>query len=138
MNIFNCTIADNIATESGGVIYLYGYRPVIKNCILWNNLPQAIFVNWGGPNVTCTDIQGGFSGDGNIDEDPKFIDPNDNNDHLPWDSPCIDAGCPISSITDDIEGVPRPQGEGYDMGAYEYHLASIRVECGDEEDPFAF
>ncbi|MGA1864103.1 MAG: right-handed parallel beta-helix repeat-containing protein [bacterium] len=138
MNVFNCIVAVNIATENGGGMYLYYYDPVIKNCIFWNNLPQEIFIYWGTPKVTCTDIQGGFSGEGNIDVDPKFIDPDGNNYHLRWDSSCVDAGCPITSVADDIEGVTRPQGEGYDMGAYEYHLASIIVKCVDEEDAFYF
>jgi hypothetical protein len=40
---------------------------------------------------------------------------------LVWGSPAIDAGsCSAGSVTDDQRGVPRPQGAGCDIGAYEY------------------
>lgn len=32
----------------------------------------------------------------------------------------IDAGVTIPEVTTDVAGVPRPQGAGYDIGAYEY------------------
>ena len=35
-------------------------------------------------------------------------------------SPVIDAGTTISSVKNDYDGISRPQGEGYDLGAYEY------------------
>jgi hypothetical protein len=37
----------------------------------------------------------------------------------PDDSSCIDAGIALDDVTDDFLGNPRPQGEGYDIGAYE-------------------
>lgn len=37
----------------------------------------------------------------------------------PGDSPCVDAGMTLSDVTDDILGNHRPQGAGYDIGAYE-------------------
>ena len=42
--------------------------------------------------------------------------------HLSASSPCIDAGDPASTLTEDIEGKPRPWPAGgrVDMGAYEY------------------
>lgn len=40
--------------------------------------------------------------------------------HLRPDSPAIDAGAPIPSVTTDFDGVKRPQGKGYDIGAYEF------------------
>jgi hypothetical protein len=42
------------------------------------------------------------------------------NDFVPLpNSPLVDAGKPINSITTDIRGVPRPQGLRPDIGAYE-------------------
>lgn len=40
--------------------------------------------------------------------------------HLSGGSPAIGSGLTISSVTNDIDGVERPQGAGYDIGAYEY------------------
>ncbi len=41
--------------------------------------------------------------------------------HLTPASICIDAGTPVggTAIPTDIEGTPRPQGNGFDIGAYE-------------------
>jgi len=35
------------------------------------------------------------------------------------DSPAIDAGRPLPQVPHDAEGIRRPQGSGYDLGAYE-------------------
>jgi len=40
--------------------------------------------------------------------------------HLKAGSPAIDAGTSDSAPSDDLDDVPRPQGAGYDVGAYEY------------------
>ena len=32
----------------------------------------------------------------------------------------VDAGIPLTEVSNDIRGVPRPQGRGYDIGAYEH------------------
>jgi parallel beta-helix repeat protein len=50
--------------------------------------------------------------------DPKFIVPG-SDFHLKADSPCIDNGITLSNVTSDFEGTSRPQGNGYDIGAYE-------------------
>jgi len=43
----------------------------------------------------------------------------DNNYHLLPNSPCVDAGIDLG-VTEDISGAPRPQGAGFDIGAFEY------------------
>ncbi len=46
--------------------------------------------------------------------------------HLPPSSPAIDKGADLSAtgITCDIDGTPRPQGKGWDIGAYEWKSTS--------------
>jgi hypothetical protein len=39
--------------------------------------------------------------------------------HLQCGSPAIDAGAPLPCVTGDLDGDPRPQGGGYDIGADE-------------------
>ena len=117
--ITNCTITGNRATGHngyGGGIYC-GASSTITNCILFGDTPDEIYVS-SGNLVTYSDIQGGYSGIGNINADPLFIGNGDY--HLKGISPCIDSGTSNGAPNTDIEGNPRPQGGGYDMGAYEY------------------
>ena len=56
---------------------------------------------------------GTFSFQGGSDIDP-------NSYKLISGSTGIDEGTTISTVTNDFEGIPRPQGTGYDVGAYEF------------------
>ena len=82
-----------------------------------------------GPNITYSDVQGGYAGTGNIDADPQFVrnaDPNASpadpgDEHLKLTSPAVYAGTngPGVPLTD-IEGTPRPTPPAKpSMGAYE-------------------
>lgn len=104
----------------------------VTNNILWKNgiyLPEQT-----GPDdfrIRFNDIQGGWPGEGNIDQDPQFANPEADDFHLKsqagrWDptaqawvvdsvtSLCIDAGDPTSSLGQE----PTPNGQRIDMGAY--------------------
>jgi hypothetical protein len=89
--------------------------PIITNCILWANTGEAIYDDSSTPVVTYSDVEGGYTGEGNIDSDPRFVDPDSSDYHLSSESPCVDAGTD-AGVYDDFEGDPRPQGNGYDMG----------------------
>jgi hypothetical protein len=52
----------------------------------------------------------------------KLADPTDA--HLQLGSPAIDAGVALKEVPTDFDGVARPQGAAYDLGAFEYR--SIR------------
>ncbi|MDR3575114.1 MAG: right-handed parallel beta-helix repeat-containing protein [Anaerolineaceae bacterium] len=54
-------------------------------------------------------------------KNPLFVNEATGDYHLKINSPCIDAGITISSVANDLDGTPRPQGSGYDIGAFEYH-----------------
>jgi hypothetical protein len=54
-----------------------------------------------------------------INADPDFVSPAASNFQLQAGSPAIDAG--VTSVAAwDFNGVPRPQGIAYDIGAFEY------------------
>jgi hypothetical protein len=68
--------------------------------------------------VNDSDVQGGYTGAGNLNADPLFI----NAVALAYDlqngSPCIDTGT-VCGVTHDCLGEPRPYGSAPDLGAYE-------------------
>ena len=85
----------------------------LVNCILWNDYPDEIIFYSGSISVTFSDIQGGWIGEGNIDEDPQFANPDIGNFNLTDSSSCINSGNPYSP--------PDPDGTRADMGAFYYY-----------------
>ncbi|MHC4722180.1 MAG: putative Ig domain-containing protein, partial [Planctomycetota bacterium] len=100
--VTNCTFSDNLATDPGGAILNFGSSiTMLNNCILWGNGPDEVYVNAGTVTVDYSNVQGGYYGTGNINEDPLFVDADgpddvvgteDDNLRLLSGSPCIDAG----------------------------------------------
>ena len=85
--------------------------PIIVNTILWGDSPDEISADYyGAPRVTYSDIQGGRKGEGNIDADPLFVDPQDNDFHLQYMSPCIDRGTDEGAPEFDFEGDDKREG----------------------------
>jgi len=145
--LINCTVTGNYAIDGGGM-YIEVGSTTLKNCIFSDNFSNSGTGNeiWNGYKSTAAinycDIQGGLSGvydpngrlvwgKGNIDEDPRFADPNNGDYHLKsqagrWDpvsqswvqddvtSPCIDTDDPNSPIGHE----PFPNGGIINMGAY--------------------
>jgi hypothetical protein len=50
---------------------------------------------------------------------PYFVDINNANFHIQNTSPAIDNGKTISFFNDDFDGIKRPQGNSWDIGAFE-------------------
>lgn len=127
----SATITNNTITGNSswsGAVESYGASATLTNCIVWGNLGYQIH---GDVTASYSDVQAGYPGVGNIDLDPRFVDPRNWDDggyHLLPDSPCIDAGIDAGVYTDmegnlrpfDFPGVdnngPLPE---FDMGAYE-------------------
>jgi len=120
--LINVTIANNSASvESGGI---YCYSTFLINSIIWGNTPDQI--DYFGPQdsviIMYSAISEDWAGEGNINENPLFVDENNYDYHLSDVSPCISAGIMTPDIPEtDIEGNPRPNpiGSNPDMGAYE-------------------
>ena len=106
----NVTISGNTASVFGGGIYCYDSSPSLINTILWNDSPQEIYIGTGSVTVTYSDIEGSWTGTGNIDSDPLFVDPVSGDYHLQLESPCVDAGDPAFPLD--------PDGSIIEMGAY--------------------
>ncbi|MBW2172378.1 MAG: right-handed parallel beta-helix repeat-containing protein [Deltaproteobacteria bacterium] len=115
----NCTITDNAGPGNvGGIKCINTSSLTATNCILWGNTPDNQIVDCTS-TVTYSDVEGGHSGEGNINADP-MLETVLYDYHLTGVSPCIDAGTSEGAPDRDIEGTVRPQINGYDMGAYEY------------------
>lgn len=125
--LVNCTITDNAGQ---GVYTASATKANISNSIIWNNTGGSIGAS-GLVTVTYSNIQGGFTGTGNINLDPCFAAPAQgdyhlrsaagrwNPDSLQWvtdavTSPCIDAGDPLADYSDE----PSPDGFQINLGYF--------------------
>ena len=128
----NVTFSENSANGSGGGFYnSENSTPTLTNAILWGNTPDQI--DGDAPIViSYSDIQGGYGGDHNIDEDPLLGALADNGGStlthaLRYGSPAIDTGCLESCPAADQRGWLSPvdvDGDGEaicDMGAFEFY-----------------
>lgn len=59
-----------------------------------------------------------------------FVDAANHNYHLATSSPANDAGVVLSEVSTDREGTQRPQGTGYDVGAYERAVVVTNPDPG--------
>ena len=141
--VTNCTFSGNTAFGGGGMYNLFGSSPTVINCILWGDMPDEINnvdPDSDHPIVSFSDVQGGLppgtiDGGGNIDADPLFVDPDNDDYHISPTSPCIDAADNTAvpkGIVVDLDGEDRfvddpdtpDTGNGdppvVDMGVYEF------------------
>ena len=109
--VADCTISGNLADSSGGGLLLDSSNATVVNCIVWDNEAASgdqIAVVGGSPVISYCDVEGGWPGQGNIDADPLFVDPDNADYHLSVGSPCIDAGCnwgvPVDTADLDEDG----------------------------------
>lgn len=139
VSVVNCTLAQNELSGAlawpypGGGIESSSAEIAVSNSIVWHNAGSAVLVT-GSPlsePVTYSNVRGGYTGTGNINQDPGFASLGADDYHLVssygrydaqrerWvtdgsNSPCIDAGDPSVSATDE----PTPNGNKINMGTY--------------------
>lgn len=112
LTLTNCTFSGN---SGCGMFKAVNSTATVTNCIFWGDTPGEIYFDGNMPVITYSNVQGGWAGVGNIDEDPCFADADGNDYHLKsqagrydgniqtWiiddaTSPCIDAGDPMSPV----------------------------------------
>jgi hypothetical protein len=64
--------------------------------------------------------------------DARLVDEASLDCHLLPDSPAVDTGTTLDSFSIDKDGIPRPQGAAWDIGAYEYNPGGVEPV---EEEP---
>jgi len=111
--ITNCTFTLNSSNSGGGIRNGNSSSPTIRNSIIYANTVSQIYNESGcNPTITYSCIEGGYTGTGNIDADPLFVNP-PTDLHLqvsPTPSPCINAGTGEASSV----GLGGQQGYGTD------------------------
>ena len=114
----NVTVSGN-SSGGGGIGLTEGGHIDLTNSIVWNNSGAEISISNGSATVNYSDIQGGYDGDGNINENPLFTDAENGDFTLQAGSPCIDVGTTDTdgNGTDDIFDF---YGYAPDMGAHEF------------------
>jgi len=115
---------------TGGVSVWAANSVLIRNNIIWGNLPgPQVKTISSTPLVEYCDVEGGYSGTGNIDLYPDFIP---ENYYLSDNSICVDSGDPATAYNDPED----PQDPGHalfpskgllrnDIGAYGGPNASL-------------
>jgi len=155
--LINCSIASNTADHDGGGGCMTDHGDLlVVNSICWDNQPDEINAYLTTPSVKYSCVKGGYPGQGNIDDDPKFVnilgpdgEPGTDDDdlRLRQHSPCIDAGDnqPLPpSVVEDLDGNPRRVDDPYtddtghgvppliDMGAYEFQPTACPADIDED------
>jgi len=122
-HIGNFTLFGNGANSGKGIAAVGGSKFTIVNSILWDDAQDEVLSESTDTTIVFCDVRGGWPGTGNIDEDPRFADPENGDFHLLYPSPCRDAGyTPAVQDEFDFEGDPRVAWGGkVDMGSDEFH-----------------
>ncbi|MBN1876145.1 MAG: S8 family serine peptidase [Anaerolineae bacterium] len=118
----NNTLAYNDANlaSTGRAIDTSINSDVTLSCsIIWGHTSSLDEI---GHNVTYSDIQGGYAGDGNLAVNPQFVSTGNRDYHLEETSPLVDR-C-LTGTSPDFENEQRPivrhtGASPYDMGADE-------------------
>jgi len=95
-----------------GILFT-GCGATVRNNLFWNTgdaMPDP------GSNTLSNNL---------IGIDPLFVNAGAGDFRLQSGSSAINAGQAVSEVTTDFDGNSRPQGPGYDIGAYEYRVNTL-------------
>jgi hypothetical protein len=136
----NATFYDNRATASHSTAYDYalqvaGGSATVTNSILWGET-YACPIS-GNATVTYSIVWGGYTGTGNLNVAPQFVDADNGDFSLQSISPAIDAGTSTDAPTTDIDGTARPlDGNGDGIAAYEAATLVDTAPVADAGGPY--
>lgn len=111
-NVSNSKIYNNVVYGNNGFgVYIGpGSRgAAVINNIIASNLELAL-TNLGVDTRVAHDL---------VDRNPQFINVDAKDFRLQLSSSAIDVGMLLPEVATDFDGILRPQGAGYDIGAFE-------------------
>ncbi len=74
--VTNCTFSGNLGGDRGnGMNNRINSYPMVTNCIFWDGGDEIYNTEGSTTVITYSDVQGGWPGEGNINSDPRFVQP---------------------------------------------------------------
>jgi hypothetical protein len=143
----NITLKHNtfFSANSGYSLWISNYQQKMKNIIIANNIFQGnntnsyqIYSPLTNSTASCYKVRNNLYNHTSkapntywwngqrkfestyIGTSPQFVNRKLSNFHLNATSPAINAANATFGVTTDYDGTQRPNGAGYDVGAYEY------------------
>jgi parallel beta-helix repeat protein len=129
INASNVTLKNNIIAYNGSADVAFESGTTGGSSADYNHYYSTVKLKWGA--TTYTSLSSWASNTSNDqhsrDANPAFVNLTSSDFALTSTSPAIDAGSDVSSygLVSDLSGKLRPQGKGYDLGAYEYGTAVV-------------
>ena len=155
--IANLTVVNNhsIGVNCGGIFFYQYCEPILWNCIVYGNTNEApleepvqmwvwtydeykpefynCLVQYGLENISNYAVITAY--ESCLDEDPLFLDPEQEDFHLSANSPCINTGYTFGTEDEsfDLDGHWRVCGVRSDIGAYEYSETGVSETAQNEQ-----
>lgn len=146
LSVFNNTFAFANPWRQGQIVFgVQATNALIENNVFYKPLTAAVYfdppftngsvtlannmvtetyvaMSYDGTSVLYdpTTAAGATYSNNKESTDPLLLCPSAYDFHLWRNSPAIDAGLTIPSVMNDFDGIARPQGTAYDIGAYEF------------------
>jgi hypothetical protein len=111
-HVSDVSLTNTILVGHSTGIYVREGNSATLTATLWGSDQWANGTNWNGPGDIAT-------GAINISGDPAFVNAAGGDFHIGATSAAVNAGVD-AGVRVDIDGEPRPRGDGFDMGADEY------------------
>jgi hypothetical protein len=134
----NILTSRNTAKSGHSLLAYEGSKTLLE---LKNNIIQGATARIGNsiyPTILALETAIGANATNNIDDSPDYVNATGNDFRLQIGSPAINTGIEIPSevyatfqerygldISKDINGVNRPQGSAWDIGAFEYSESTL-------------